>query len=84
MTKLRFSPIGPSFRSSKSGLSARPDRIYTHGYPPSAALELNYFPRIEKSVEQNIIYIIVDVVLINYSNLLHCWYEDLCLNVHRN
>jgi hypothetical protein len=30
-------------------LVARSDRIYTHGYPPGSALELSYFPRIEKS-----------------------------------
>jgi hypothetical protein len=46
---------------------ARPNRIYTHSYPSCAALELNDFPRIEKSAKLEILDIIVVVVYINYS-----------------
>jgi hypothetical protein len=47
---------------------APPDRIHTYGYPPGAAQNLNNIPRIEKTAKLEILYIIVDVVLINYSN----------------
>jgi hypothetical protein len=59
---------GPSFSSSICGMYSRPDRMHTHGYPPGAALEFNNFSRIEKSAKLKILYIIVDVVFINYSN----------------
>jgi hypothetical protein len=59
---------GPSFSSSICGMYPRPDRIHTYGYPPGAALELDNFSRIKESVKLEIFYIIVDVVLINYSN----------------
>jgi hypothetical protein len=59
---------GPSFSSSICGMYSRPDRIHTHGYPLGTALEFNNFSCIEKSAKLKILYIIVDVVLINYSN----------------
>ena len=59
---------GPSFISPIYCMYPGPDRIHPHGYPPGAALELNNFPRIEKSAKLEILYIIVDVILINYSN----------------
>jgi hypothetical protein len=62
---------GPSFSSSIGGMFSCPDWIHTHGYPPGAALEFNTFSRIEKSDKLEILYIIVDVILINYSNQ-HC------------